>query len=242
MKLEIVNNYVKFDSNNFIPYYIFNKLSEQYTSDNLINDITEIVKAYRTCAFYYWISDDILNFIVSLFRVNFEVYSNPFINILPFCSNFKIDKLFQGINSINNLNLVNNNTLLLIDPRPYIDSNQNHFLHVDNDLKINTIINNSINIILKFKHLAVSLIIISQLQLSFKIHNELIYNNFDISKKQISTQNFFIYFIQSKSGHSNNTPTYTKIDIIKSYISKQITNTNIHQSKIDFIIYGHKKK
>ena len=52
--------------------------------------------------------------------IKIELYSNPFVNVLPFCSNCDLDLHFNGINNIDSLDPVQYESMLLIDPRPPI--------------------------------------------------------------------------------------------------------------------------
>lgn len=236
MKPILVNNCVKIDNKYIIPLYIYNKLYSECKDTDKNKYISLLLNKY-TSSIYSFNKPKLLYFIISIFNIKIELYSNPFVNVLPFCSNCDLDLHFNGINNIDSLDPVQYESMLLIDPRPPI-----FYLkkidHLETDNKINNIINKSINIINNNLNETLSLVILSHYILKKELTNIYI-TKFDIL---ISDNNIlFIYFIQTKNGYNKYKPTISKLNVLKTFIHIKKKNFIKYKYKTKFLILGNKK-
>jgi hypothetical protein len=236
MKPILINNSVKIDNKYIIPIYIYNKLYSECKDKNKNKYISLLLNKYLSTISSFS-KPKLLFFIISIFNIKIELYSNPFINMLPFCSNFDIDLYFNGVNKIEQLNPIEYESMLLIDPRPPINYLKN-INHIEADKNLNNIINKSINIINNNINETLSLIILSHYIIKNKLDN-IHFTQFDI----IISDNYllYIYFIQTKKGYNKYKPTLNKINLLKTFIDIKKRNYKKYKSKTNFLILSDKK-
>jgi len=236
MKPILINNSVKIDNKYIIPIYIYNKLYSECKDKNKNKYISLLLNKYLSTISSFS-KPKLLFFIISIFNIKIELYSNPFINMLPFCSNFDIDLYFNGVNKIEQLNPIEYESMLLIDPRPPINHLKN-INHIEADKNLNNIINKSINIINNNINETLSLIILSH----YIIKNKLDNIHFTQSDIEISDNYLlYIYFIQTKKGYNKYKPTLNKINLLKTFIDIKKRNYKKYKSKTNFLILSDKK-
>lgn len=233
---ELVTNYVKLEKDLYLPFYIYNKLT-LFNSD--MNNMHKLVQFYNTRMFYSTIKTKIFKFIISLFDVECELWSNPFICIRPFCSNGEIDKIYGGIEPLDdNFDPKTIKSMILVDQRPNIELLPSHIDHSNSDnIFVHKMIS-SLKIISRNRTSNLTLLIVSlniihlpklNIDPSIKIHS-------------FNVANMYIYFVQTQSGYKHISPSNTKIDILASFIKNKEANFQTHSNKINHIILGASKR
>lgn len=237
MTIKLINNCIQINNKYLLPFYIYQKLIDQCIKDNKSKYITLLLQQYENII-YSFNKPKLLYFIITLFNVKLELYSNPFINYLPFCSNCDIDKYFGGVENIQNINTKKYESLLLIDPRPPI-SYLDNINHDETDFIINNNIKLSIDIIIKNNNDLLSLIIITYYKIEIA-SQLLIINHFNLL---LDYNNYLhIYFIQTNKGYNKYKPTITKFNLLKSFITLKKKHFNKYKYKTKFFIIGTKNK
>lgn len=232
---ELVTNYIKLENNLYLPFYIYNKLS-LLNSD--MSNMHKLVQFYNTRMFYSSIKTKIFKFIISLFDVECELWSNPFICIRPFCSNGEIDKIYGGIDPLDGeFDPKTIKSMILVDQRPNIDSLPSHIDHSNSDNIFSQKMASSLEIISRNRTSNLTLIIVTLniIHLPKLNTNSIKIHSFNVS-------NMYIYFIQTQSGYKHISPSNTKIDILASFIKNKEANFQTHSTKANHIILGASKR
>lgn len=235
MKPVLNGNYIIINKDVYIPFYIYERLIK-FNSES--SKLVELIRYYNENIFYSIIKTKLLNYIITLFNVDCELWSNPFICLRPFCSNVDIDKHFGGIESIDSLEIRKFQSLLLVDQRPNIETNlMSNIDHAHTDEYFIKCLQKIIVKIENFHEKNISLIVVSynKIILPVNVSKMIIINKFSIDN------NIYMIFIQTRLAYRSMTPTNTKIDILRSFIRNKYVNVQVHQRKINHIIINSKK-
>lgn len=218
----MINNYVVFKNGIHIPFYIFLKLQSK------CNDIDKIINLLKDSNYLIgpFVKPKLLFIITSLFEVTLELYSNPYINILPFVSRCKSDIDFGGV-----LSIEDHESMIFIDPRPPIEL-LNNIDHSSNDTNILKLINKYINYIEKNSELIKSLILVTNYQFKYSV------SSYDITVEDV---NLNVYFYQTKKGNLKYKPTVEKMYAIKSYIEQKKKYYKKYKKHVEYMVIGTKK-
>lgn len=233
MRIEMVNNYIRFDDGLSLPFYLYKKLISQCSETNYNKYIHLLINSYNI-NIHSFVKPKLLMLMMSLFNVNIELYSNPLINVVQYCSNNDVDKYFGGVAPLESYRPTDSTSMIFIDPRPSLVHLEN-ISTTKNDKLINDKLQKSISLIKNNIDLSLSLIIISYYKL--ELPSEFICTLFELN----FSDKLYIHFIQTQKGYIQYKPTISKIQLIKSFISSKSQYYKKYKKNIEYYILGSKK-
>lgn len=238
-KLNININYVQFGEQTALPFYLFDKLYKLNTNIELMQNVTKYYDHSRI--FYSCIRTKTLKFIITLFKIECELWSNPFIACArAFCSNEEvIDRPYGGIQPLTKLDMPMT-CMLLVDQRPSIVDIKGLTLEQSNKDAFTHKLDAALNLVTSHANDNVTLVVATYND-DVKLPPSIRRQSSTIKTHSYNvTGTLWLHFVQTRLGHAHVTPSQTKIDILKSFIENKEANFRTHTRRTRQIILGVK--